>query len=214
MTNEEPRRLAAMHPSLNANYGAGAWAELNGWQVASTTTLFHETQIDLSGYAMESLTFFPMSVGLQDPGVYTFKAGGPATFSGVQVLDIITSVPMTIDEVAAAQGLGTGPGMLGSTREFETLLFGTYRFFTPNAMIPYPNYQQLERSQRFDSGEPTAADKLYSYRIVTLVTDDLDVSSTVSVPAARHLIGGVMGEETDLVYMQRLKRSYELANQV
>jgi hypothetical protein len=83
-----------------------------------------------------------------------------------------------------------------------------------NANIPFPNYQQLERSQRFDSGEPTAADKLYSYRIVTLFTSDLDEASYVTIPAARHLIGGVMGGEDDLVYMQRLKRSYELANQV
>jgi len=215
MADEQPRRLTAMHPALQANYDGANWTNLNGWQIATGTTLFHETQIDLSGYAMESLTFFPMSVGLQDPGVFTFLAGPAATYSGVQVLDIITSVPLTVGLVANAQGsLNVGPGMLGSNREFETLLFGTYRFFTPNAMIPYPNYQQLERSQRFDSGEPTAADKLYSYRIVTTITDDLGDNSLVSVPAARHLIGGVMGEEADLVYMQRLKRSYELANQV
>ena len=29
--------------------------------------LWHESQIDLSGYAMDSLTFFPSAVGLQDP---------------------------------------------------------------------------------------------------------------------------------------------------
>jgi len=104
--------------------------------------------------------------------------------------------------------------MLGSTREFETILFGSFRFFTENTQIPYPNYQQLERSQRFDSGEPTAADKLYCYRIVCMLTTDLDDNSVLSIPAARQLVAGVMGEETELVYMQRLKRSYELANQV
>ena len=190
---------------------------LNGWQVvpAADTILFHETQIDLSGYAMDSLTFFPTSLGLQDPGLYQLRVGACSTYSGMIVLDVVTSVPMTIQDVSDFMvTTNAGPGMLGTPQEFETLLFGSFRFFTENTQIPYPSYQQLERSQRFDSGEPTAADKLYCYRIVTLLTADLDDSSFVSIPAARQLIAGVMGEESELVYMQRLKRSYELANQV
>ena len=216
--DSKERRLAAMHTALVSTYsGAAGWANLNGWQTVSglNTTLFSKTVIDLSGYAQDSLTFFPTSLGLQDPGIYTLGAGAASTYSGVQVLDIVTSVPMTIEEISNAQALdNVGPGMLGSTREFETILFGSFRFFTENTQIPYPGYQQLERSQRFDSGEPTAADKLYCYRIVTLLVGDLDDNSFVNIPAARQLVAGVMGEETELVYMQRLKRSYELANQV
>lgn len=216
--DSKERRLAAMHPALVSTYsGAAGWANLNGWQTVAglDTILFHETQIDLSGYAMDSLTFFPTSLGLQDPGIYRLKVGVGSTYSGIQVLDIVTSVPMDIQEISDAQSTdNVGPGMLGSTREFETILFGSFRFFTENTQIPYPNYQQLERSQRFDSGEPTAADKLYCYRIAILQTADLDDDSIIVIPAARQLVAGVMGEETELVYMQRLKRSYELANQV
>ena len=209
----QERRLAAMHPSLAATYDGANWTNLNGWQLGGGTSLFHETVIDLSGYAMESLTFFPAAIGLQDPGVYLFTAGA-SPYSGLQVLDIVTSVPMDLTQVPVDQNNGIGPGMLGSLYEFETILFGMYRFFTANANIPYPSYQQLERSQRFDSGEPNASDKLYCYRIVTPLTLDLDVTSALVVPAARQLIGGAMDEESELVYLQRLKRSYELANQV
>jgi hypothetical protein len=182
---------------------------------AAETRFAHETVIDLSGYAMESLTFFPQAIGLQDPGIYTYFPGDGSTFNGIQVLDIVTSVPMDLNAVANIQANGIGPGMLGSLYEFETLLFGMYRFFTANTNIPYPNYQQLERSQRFDSGEPTAADKLYCYRIVSLFSSGFpETTSFVKIPAARQLIGGAMGEEKELIYMQRLKRSYELANQV
>ncbi len=216
--DSKERRLAAMHPALVSTYsGAAGWANLNGWQTVTgiDTVLFHETQIDLSGYAMDSLTFFPTSLGLQDPGIYMFKVGAGSPYSGLQILDVVTSVPMNINEIADAQSIdNVGPGMVGSTREFETILFGSFRFFTENTQIPYPNYQQLERSQRFDSGEPTAADKLYCYRIAILLTADLDDDSIIVIPAARQLVAGVMGEETELVYMQRLKRSYELANQV
>jgi hypothetical protein len=215
MDNTE-RRLAALHPACNANYDGVEWSALNGWKVldAAGTRLAHETVIDLSGYAMESLTFFPNSVGLQDPGIYVFKPREDSTFNGLNVLDIITSVPMDLDVVGNRMSSNTGPGMLGSKYEFETLLFGMFRFFTQNQKIPYPNYQQLERSQRFDSGEPSAADKLYCYRIVTVLSSGLDPTTLVKIPACRQIIAGVMGAEPELVYMQRLKRSYELANQV
>ena len=225
MENTE-RRITALHPSLVGAWdnAAGSWTPLNGWQPAGPSTYFHETQIDLSGYSMESLTFFPNSVGLQDPGIYTFNPQVilPDTpVQGIIVLDIITSVPIIgaqgILDVALAQNPfpnNTGLGMLGSTHEFETILFGMFRFFTANTNIPYPGYCQLERSQRFDSGEPTAADKLYCYRIVTSLQQDLVDGDFIQIPACRQLIAGVMSAEPELVYMQRLKRSYELANQV
>jgi len=208
------RRLAAMHPALDAAYDGATWSNLNGWTALTSAILVHETQIDLSGYAMDSLTFFGTGVGLQDPGIYAFLPGDPE-LNGLQVLDIITSVPMDLQQVALTQMNDiTGPGMLGSLYEFETILFGMYRFFSPNTNITFPNYQSLVRSQRFDSGEPTAADKLYCYRIVACVTLDLDSASIVQIPATRQIIAGMMGDEPDLVYMQRLKRSYELANQL
>ena len=225
MDNSE-RRITALHPSLVGNWdnAVGVWTPLNGWQQAGASVYFHETQIDLSGYAMDSLTFFPNSVGLQDPGIYTFL---PQTIlpdapqQAIQVIDIITSVPIiqAAGILAVAQTQlpfpnNTGIGMLGSTHEFETILFGMFRFFTANTNIPYPGYCQLERSQRFDSGEPTAADKLYCYRIVSTLQQDLVDGDSLQIPACRQLIAGTMSAEPELVYMQRLKRSYELANQV
>lgn len=215
MDNQD-RRLTALHPALNANFDGAQWSDLNGWSVLNpaATRFGHETSLDLSGYSRESLTFFSTSVGIQDPGIYVFKPTEGSQFNGMHVLDIITSVPMDLDRVANLQGSNIGPGMLGSDSDFQTIVFGMYRFFTQNQNIPYPNYQQLERSQRFDSGEPTAVDRLYCYRIINLASGGLDPQSFVKIPACRQLVAGVMAEESELVYMQRLKRGYELANQV
>lgn len=207
------RRLTALHPALVSLYDnpSSTWATPGAWEQISPTVLVHETSLDLSGYSRDRLTFFPEAIGLQDPGVYSFAVGPGATYSGLQVLDIITSVPLDISATSAAQITdNVGPGMIDSLVNFETLIFGMYRFFTQNSNLPYPNYQQLERSQRFDSGEPNASDRLYCYRIVTCVTNDLGDGSLIGIPAARQLIGGQMEEESELVYMQRLKRSYEL----
>lgn len=145
----DDRTLSAMHPALIATFDplTGGWSNLNGWELAAPTVLFHETQIDLSGYAAKSLTYFPEAVGIQDPGTYLFAGGPGAQYTALQVLDIITSVPMNILEISDVQAtLVTGPGMLGSSREAQTILMGQYRFFTPNTFLTYPNYVQLERS--------------------------------------------------------------------
>jgi len=223
------RRLAAMHPALGLQYEGGPmWGTITGtdptktqtgWtQLSTNSGWYHETQIDLSGYAMDSLTFFPSAVGVQDPGVYRMLPGATSTTSALYVLDLITSTPIDPEKIMVTDmfyGM-LGPGMLGSDETFETILYGLFRAFSENSTIKIPNFQQLQRSQRFESGEPTAADKLYCYRIVQInANGPLDPGlSYIVVPAARQLIAGRIDEESELVYMQRLKRSYELANQV
>jgi len=209
------RRIASMHPRLNATYNdtTNEWEGTGGWEQVGSL-LFHEAAIDLSGYSLQDMTFFPAAVGVQDPGYYSFKAGATSPYSGIIVLDIITSVPMDMATIGTDIVANIGPGMLGNIYEFETLLFGLFRLFTPNTNIALPDFQELQRTQRFDSGEPNASDKLFSYRIVRTLQTDLDDNSTVFVPASRHLVAGLFDEESELVYMQRLKRSYELANQV
>jgi hypothetical protein len=220
------RRLAAMHPSLTLTYQGGTtWAASpgtltgDGWsQLASNTGWVHETQIDLSGYALQDMTFFPSAVGVQDPGVYRMLPGALSTTSSLYVIDMITSTPIDPNKVMLTDQLGAmvGPGMFASDETFETILYGLFRVFAENSTIKIPNFQQLQRSQRFESGEPTAADKLYCYRIVQIsAVGALDAGqSYIVVPASRQLIAGRIDEEPDLVYMQRLKRSYELANQL
>ena len=215
--DSKERRLEAMHPALESVYDGANWTLLNGWQQLSSTVLAHETVIDLSGYTRDALTFFPTGVGLQDPGIYTFNAFvDPANpLLALQVLDIVTSIPMDLLAVATTmQANNAAPGMIGSQYQFESILFGAYRWFTPNSQVNYPNYMSLERSERFDSGEPSASENLYCYRIVQTIQQDLITGNFVQIPAARQLIAGVISEESELVYMQRLKRSYELANQV
>ena len=211
--NNIERRLEADHPALSSVYDGANWGTLNGWEQLSSTVVAHETVIDLSGYTRDALTFFPTGVGLQDPGIYTFSPLVDPGFPliALQVLDIVTSIPMDLLEVASTMiNDNAAPGMIGSNYQFESILFGAYRWFTPNSQVVYPNYMSLERSERFDSGEPSASENLYCYRIVQMVQQDLVDGNFVEIPAARQLIAGVIAEEKDTVYFQRLKRSYEL----
>jgi len=220
---DREERLMAMHPRLFAYFNPETGqmdSRSTGWVRLNDYTYYHETSIDLSGYARDDLSFFPTSVGIQDPGVYTNSQTDPAvTGSVLQVLDIISSVPIAdVQTVADLCLAGVAPGMLESVYEFGTIMMGSYRLYTnDNSFQAFAGLQTLHTSQRFDSGEPTAADKLFCYRIVHAFVDPFGTpapGTLIRAPATRQLIAGVMVEEPELVHMFRLKRSYELANQV
>lgn len=217
----EKRRLEALHPNFNGAYDGAKWVGTGvfgetGWTSpgGAVATLFHETQIDLSGYALQDMTLFPQAVGVQDPGIYSLLPGAGSASNGMMVIDVITSVPLDVVTVSNNSPSGVFPGMIGSGYDYSQILFGMARFFAVNTTVPFPDYHQLQRSQRFGSGEPNAADKLYCYRIIRILAETLDNNSTILIPAARQIIAASIDEESTLVYMQRLKRSYELAGQV
>jgi hypothetical protein len=225
------QQLNALHPRLVVSYDTdstppGMQVFRPGWSRINDLLYVHETQIDLSGYALQDLSFFPSGVGIQDPGLYIASIADPSiTGLGMQVLDIITSVPMDLTTAAVSdlQLAQIGPGMLGSEHEYETILMGQYRLFntdnsTTKTTLGFAGQMSLNRMQRFGSGEPTAADKLYSYRFIQVAYEPsltpLQPGDQFKVPACRHILMGEMVEEEQLVHMFRLKRSYELANQL
>jgi len=224
--------LNALHPRLiaTANFDPADPAVVTDWapqrglwqQVGPLTrpTFFHQTNIDLSGYVRQEKTLFPSGVGIQDPGIYKFflQAGSPPNVQ-LQVIDIITSSPLgdeAILDLSDKQLAQTGPGMLGSPLEFEQILMGSYRSFTTDtSFTSLQGSLSLQRSQRFGSGEPTAADTLFCYRIVAFALEPSFPLPTlpgdsITVPPARFIVNGEFVEEADLVHLFRLKRSYEL----
>jgi hypothetical protein len=215
------RRLEALHPNYWAKYDGTKWVGYapfgeTGWSVigGAVATLSHETQLDLSGYNLQRKTIFPRAVGIQDPGLYSFKPGAGSNSDGLLIMDVITSVPLDIVEVSNNSVLGVYPGTLGSKYDYSQVIFGMARFFAKNTTVPFPNYQQLQRTARFGSGEPNASDKLYCYRIVRILAEVLDNTSEILLPSCRQVISANIDEEPHLEYMMRLKRSYELAGQV
>jgi len=66
----------------------------------------------------------------------------------------------------------------------------------------------------FSSLEPTAADTLYCYRLIALNAFQSPGANLFFLPPKRVILDCMSAEEPTLQYMMRLKRSYELANQV
>lgn len=193
---------------------------------SSITSAMYVSQvdIDLSGYAMDRKTFYPYSSFEQRSGPTNGKFSGTLT-SQPSVVDmtIVSSVPMTNADLGAAVG-GQAPGFTiysgfpGGIGRFDRgqIVHGELKWYTVDSTLSVAggnNVLKLMTREVFSSLEPTAADKLYSYRIL-LVSTAADEGTSCTWPSSRVLLPGNISSEPKLEYMMRLKRSYELANQV
>ena len=199
---------------------------------------FAEMKLDLSGYTMDDLTVYfrnsfeqrAAAVDMQwkvDEDTNPLKAYDAIFYEST----ILSTVPITPDQLArmviSAPGFIVGPAIAGRTGNFNrthiihgtTINWGVDTSFGADALTS--NGAALGRvvdSQDFSSLEPTAAENIYCYRVLYLPAAYDRTSEKgldfLSIPAKRVLLNCMIDEESQLEYMMRLKRSYELANQV
>jgi len=182
------------------------WVDHKTWQgPASGNVVFNETYVDLSAYELDDLTFFPMSAILQDPGIYSSDVTVP-----MQVLDIVCTEQLSIAEVVADMAENNVPGMFESTMDFSQIIWGQYRtFYSPTTFSGTAGLFLPANGALFGSGEPTTSSKLYCYRII--ITSGATEANTLTIPASRFIISGIVAKEKELAFIMRQKRSYELA---
>lgn len=198
-----------------------------------------EHKLDLSGYAMEDLTVYFRSSFEQRGGSTNVSwevSSKPVLANQVvfQEATILSSVPMSDENLVNL--IYTMPGFIPFTFNFaginpgnfdrthiihgSQLVWGVDSAFGGDAFSDTGNgYSRVVQANEFSSLEPTAADCIYCYRFVNLPQSyygDSDGAglSTVLIPPKRVLLDATTNKEPDLEYLMRLKRSYELANQV
>ena len=188
---------------------------LNGWQITSGTILSWQGSIDLSGYALERKTFYPVTAFIQEAASYVAFGG-----SGQTIVYLVSSIPRTVNELLATIGTQSAPGFTQGSNvspiqeDWTSLLFGLRNLNLINSTLPALGICQPIISNQFGSLSPTAADKLYVTKIVFPTTLSSSIGDSLIIPSSRIVMPGSIKEEPKLEYMMRLKRSYELANQV
>lgn len=214
--------IKATFPQLTSTYDAVAntWSsDASNPYIQITTTLptvaafgWDET-IDLTPFAVQDKTFFPEQLGAQQPGLHIC---GPSAFdwnseAGLEIMDIMTSVPISLSDLTSALIARTFPGMPDYPLDNQFIMMGKYCAYAADANLSYPGLMNPIKEAKFGAGLPTAADKLFCYRIV-LPRSGLsspDNSATLEVPGTRYVIAGRAEEESELAYIYRLRQSYE-----
>lgn len=209
-----PRTMTVDIPELISTYSAGnVFPDYKGWyNDALSNCVAYETYLDLSGYELDDLTFVPTGGALQDPGRYSYTAAaGPPVANDFEVLDIVSQERLDLTAIDTDLSLLNVPGMMESTNNYSQITIGQYRaLVVPTTQATTLDIMQVVSAGAFGSSDPVVVQKLWVYRIVR-VNGAKATNDILRIPASRFIIRGTVIREKDLVYMQRLKRSYELA---
>lgn len=196
----------------------------NGWKAvyllgAPTLAVSWEGTIDLSGYARDYKTFYP-SGGVLQQGGYMAEVGG----DGCLIITTVATTPIDAENIVGQISYGTGPGFLNhgayaaagigpDQQDWTTIMFSQTEMMVPNLNISPNTYGVLQslNVQQSGSMSPSASDTLYVCKIALPFGTS---STSLTLPASRVILPGVMDQEPELEYLMRLSRSVELANQV
>lgn len=204
-----PRRLTELIPSYNGLYTT-VFPEVGGWyNEGLTNAIAFEATMDLSGYELDKLTFYTQGGEIQDPGRYVLLN---APTCDVEVLDIVSQERLSLTAIDAQLLAGSVPGMIGTDEDFSQIILGNYRVMILQNTSANLKLLSTIAGGSFGSGEPTAASRLWVYRIIR-INGTKTAGDELRIPAARFILQGVAAAEDDLPYMMRLKRSFELSTQ-
>tara|TARA_Y100000033_G_C2754379_1_gene115605 strand:- start:1765 stop:2445 length:681 start_codon:yes stop_codon:yes gene_type:complete len=224
------RILTVDHPQFAVANNAGVYEQfVSGYRVVNTNTFVHESTIDLGGYTRQAdMTVYFRNSFEQRGGIdYVFWDAYDPENDGIIENVIISSVPFTDDQLIGAQLYQPGftplpiPGIDYGNFDRTHIIHGHFQIHYANSIIGSTDFTQRGSAtvqaltdNNYSSLEPTAADTLYCYRVISCpIVADTQVSQ-IAIAPMRVLMSITTQEEPELSYMMRLKRSYELANQV
>ena len=212
-----PSTLKSLCPPTTATFGAlgaitlsaGSWFRAD--TTAGTPFLFWEGVIDLGAFRLKDLTWVTTVKDIQEPGNFALNYATPQR---MEFIEFVSNTPLNRNRlIAVADDWEIGnavPGMMNSTVDFQNIIDGRWRQFSPDTTLPAASALTLKASS-FGSCEPSASDRLYTYCMVKF--DDFSgiaPADTVFIPGRRFLLGGAAIQESDLEYVMRLRRSYVL----
>lgn len=202
-----------------------------------TLSWLHEQSIDLTGYVLQDMTAyfrqsFEQSAGLRT-STWSAETSKPLVSFAATYLELvmITTVPMSDSDLASAilfpPGFTPVPVTNVTYGNFnrEHVVHGRYCIYGLDTTLGADaldangaGYYRLVQEYDFSSLEPTAVDRLYCYRLFSFspsyILNGTGALDSITIPPKRVLLDATMDKEADIPYLMRLKRGYELANQV
>jgi len=177
-----------------------------GWQVhqASATygIAYWQGYIDLAGWSKQDLTMFTQAIDIQKCFM-TRNDGAPGSLPVVKEIDIVSTRKLTREEITRESTL---PGYQGNTVDLMEVIYGLRRTLVFNANIT--REYVVADVETWGSGNPTAMDKLHWTRIIQFSI--VGPGANLYVYPTNLIVAAVTVQEKDLVWLERLRRSYVL----
>ena len=219
----KPHQLYKQISGVTLNFSETPGSSLvlggTGWEVidstiASPITVYwvNRQYIDLAAWSMEELTTFTRGVDIQKQLMPYASAGNAA--QGLNEMDVISTRALTDLECEVyATSIGSpgggGPGFLPSTMDLMQVVYGEVAQYAQNTVVPGTFIRT--NVETFGSGNPTATDKLHWTRIYYAY--NAAQGDSFVIHPTNLVIQSTTAKEKDLVWMERLRRSYVLQDQ-
>jgi len=186
----------------------------SSWEVltdptASTRVMANRQYIDLSGWSRQDLTTFTQGIDIQKQQLPLQIAAPAGGISNIWEFDFITTRRLTDEELTSWGTNSAIPGFLPSTCDLMEVIYGERMSYGENTQIPL-SYIQVG-GETFGSGNPTAMDKMHWTRLY--IMPQVTPTTVVVFCSTNLIVQALTVEEKDLVWMERLRRSYVLQDQ-
>lgn len=176
-----------------------------GYRALSPRIFVSDTYFDLAGMAQREKTMFFEAATIQE--LVNPEHTGGAIGDDIVVFDVMTSEPMTDSQLLGFVGAGNFAISTSGLGYQETIYARVRHFIIDVDTAPWGSFIVASDNQ-LGSLEPTASDRIYSYRILHITSGTQ--ATNVSLYPARHIIRTEAKEEAEFRYLMRLRRSYEL----
>ena len=211
------KTLAKEHQYLQLVRSGSDWTvqyTKGSWRKIGAESFVSENYFDLAGMTMEDKTLFFEAAGVQT--VLAPLANNVGTGDSAIIMDIMCTRQITDAQLIATLLYGNMAGNQGVSGSqgplsFEETVYARTQMFVRHVDTAAWGYLTMTDENFFGSMEPTASDRIYSYRLVFLSALTGGTNTTeVTIAPARHLLKSTAREESDHKYMMRLMRSYQL----
>ena len=203
-----------------------------GWTQGSAGAGWQRSYFDLAGYSLEDKTLFLSQIFSQRiTNPHNEISAGDGVFPPMHEILLVSDTYWSDESIQAMLnqiGLNIPPGFLptaGSSPyeapSWQSALYGESILYRGDSTLAYASglgaavFGITASSYTFGSGGATASDRIYITRVMSIAQPSLfspGVSPTgvLYIHPINIVIAGLVGEEPDLVYLERLRRSYAL----
>lgn len=210
------KTLAKEHQYLSISRTGAEWGNIvstGEWRKLGPNSFVSSTYFDLAGMAMDDKTLFFEAAGVQS--VLSPLANNTGAGDSCVIMDLMTTRPLTDAQLAVTVSFGNFAGNIAIDGQgplsFEETVYARTQMYVRHVDTSAWGYITLTDENFFGSMEPTASDRIYSYRMVLVSqgTDPNDMDQLDIYPA-RHLLKSTSKEEPTYQYLMRLMKSYQL----
>jgi len=210
------KTLAKEHQFLSIQRTGSEWDDIvtNGhWRKLGPNSFLSSTYFDLAGMAIDDKTLFFEAAGVQTTLAPLANESGPG--DSCVILDLMSTRPLTDQQILGTLVWGNFAGNYSIDGQgplsYEETVYARTQMYVRHIDTSAWGYITLTDENFFGSMEPTASDRIYSYRLVlpSQGTDPGDMTQLTVYPA-RHLLKSTAKEEPTYQYLMRLMKSYQL----